>query len=134
MEIDDELSGNSFLISHAGIPEIWSPKKTKELASEVTSLLQKNPLKVLQSMWGDNPNKWHDELIDDERYRIIINYLTRMRFVDKNCALDLKNNTVTAAAGYKPWFKYSSESSLEHAKYRCSGFISVGKSSSKSSV
>ena len=43
-------------------------------------------------MWGDNPNKWHDELIDDERYRIIINYLTRMRFVDKNCALDLKNN------------------------------------------
>ena len=62
MEIDDELSGNSFLISHAGIPEIWSPKKTKELASEVTSLLQKNPLKVLRSMWGDNPNKWHDEL------------------------------------------------------------------------
>ena len=60
-------------------------------------------------MWGDNPNKWHDELIDDERYRIIINYLTRMRFVDKNCALDLKNNTVTAAAGYKPWFKYCSK-------------------------
>ena len=117
MEIDDELSGNSFLISHAGIPEIWSPKKTKELASEVTSLLQKNPLKVLQSMWGDNPNKWHDELIDDERYRIIINYLTRMRFVDKNCALDLRNNTVTAAAGYKPWFKYCSKTHEKKKQY-----------------
>ena len=58
-------------------------KKTKELASG--DFIFKKPLKVLRSMWGDNPNKWHDELIDDERYRIIINYLTRMRFVDKNC-------------------------------------------------
>ena len=117
LEIVDKLTGNSFLISHAGIPEIWSPKKTKELASEVTSLLQKNPLKVLQSMWGDNPNEWNEELVDDERCRIIINYLTRMRFVDKNCKLDLKNNTVKASAGFKPWFKYSSKVHEEKKQY-----------------
>ena len=117
LEIVDKLTGNSFLIAHAGIPEIWSPKKTKELASEVTSLLQKNPLKVLQSMWGDNPNEWNEELVDDERCRIIINYLTRMRFVDKNCKLDLKNNTVKASAGFKPWFKYSSKVHEEKKQY-----------------
>ena len=117
LEIVDEFTGNSFLIAHAGIPEIWSPEKTKELASEVTSLLQKNPLKVLQSMWGDNPNQWNEELVYDERCRIIINYLTRMRFVDKNCKLDLKNNTVKASAGFKPWFKYSSKVHEEKKQY-----------------
>ena len=117
IEIVNELSGNSFLISHAGIPEIWSPEKTKKLASEVTSALQQNPLKVLRSMWGDNPNKWNDELIDDERYRIIINYLTRMRFVGENCMLDLKNNTATAATGYKPWFKYYSKTHEKKKQY-----------------
>ncbi len=117
LEIVDEVTGNSFLIAHAGIPEIWSSEKTKELASEVTSSLQKNPLKVLQSMWGDNPNQWNEELVDDERCRIIINYLTRMRFVDKNCRLDLKNNTVKASAGFKPWFKYSSKDHEEKKQY-----------------
>ena len=117
LEIVDEVTGNSFLITHAGIPEIWSSEKTKELASEVTSLLQKNPLKVLQSMWGDNPNQWNEELVYDERCRIIINYLTRMRFVDKNCKLDLKNNTVKASAGFKPWFKYSSKDHEEKKQY-----------------
>jgi bis(5'-nucleosyl)-tetraphosphatase (symmetrical) len=117
LEIVDEVTGNSFLIAHAGIPEIWSSEKTKELASEVTSLLQKNPLKVLQSMWGDNPNQWNEELVYDERCRIIINYLTRMRFVDKNCKLDLKNNTVKASAGFKPWFKYSSKDHEEKKQY-----------------
>ena len=117
LEIVDEVTGNSFLITHAGIPEIWSSEKTKELASEVTSLLQKNPLKVLQSMWGDNPNQWNEELVNDERCRIIINYLTRMRFVDKNCKLDLKNNTVKASAGFKPWFKYSSKDHEEKKQY-----------------
>ena len=117
LEIVDEVTGNSFLIAHAGIPEIWSPEKTKELASEVTSSLQKNPLKVLQSMWGDNPNQWNEELVNDERCRIIINYLTRMRFVDKNCKLDLKNNTVKASAGFKPWFKYSSKVHEEKKQY-----------------
>ena len=117
LEIVDEFTGNSFLIAHAGIPEIWSPEKTKELASEVTSLLQENPLKVLQSMWGDNPNQWNEELVYDERCRIIINYLTRMRFVDKNCKLDLKNNTVKASAGFKPWFKYSSKVHEEKKQY-----------------
>ncbi len=117
LEIVDEFTGNSFLIAHAGIPEIWSPEKTKKLASEVTSLLQKNPLKVLQSMWGDNPNQWNEELVNDERCRIIINYLTRMRFVDKNCKLDLKNNTVKASAGFKPWFKYSSKVHEEKKQY-----------------
>lgn len=117
LEIIDEFTGNSFLIAHAGIPEIWSPEKTKELASEVTSLLQKNPLKVLRSMWGDNPNQWNEELVDHERCRIIINYLTRMRFVDRNCKLDLKNNTFKASAGFKPWFKYNSKVHEEKKQY-----------------
>ena len=68
-------------------------------------------------MWGANPNQWNEELVYDERCRIIINYLTRMRFVDKNCKLDLKNNTVKASAGFKPWFKYSSKVHEEKKQY-----------------
>ena len=117
IEIFDELTENSFLISHAGIPEIWSPKKAKKLASEVTSVLQKDPSKVLKSMWGDDPKHWNDGLDGQERYRVIINYFTRMRFINNNCMLDLENNTSRPSAGFKPWFHYGSKNHIKKRQY-----------------
>ena len=50
IEIYNECSDNTFFITHAGIPEIWSPKKAQGLANEVSVLLKKNPSQVLKSM------------------------------------------------------------------------------------
>lgn len=102
----DSYSGNTFFISHAGIPEIWSTSKALKLAKETSMALQKNPKKFLSTMWGDNPKKWNEKLEGADRQRIIINYLTRMRFVDRSGALDLKNTGSKPTDDLKPWFQY----------------------------
>ena len=41
IEFFEQSSKNTFYITHAGIPEIWSPSKAKRLASETSSMLKK---------------------------------------------------------------------------------------------
>jgi bis(5'-nucleosyl)-tetraphosphatase (symmetrical) len=60
-------------------------------------------------MWGDDPESWNKSLTGSERYRIIINYLTRMRFLGNAASLDLKNTSAKASKGFKPWFHYESK-------------------------
>ena len=117
IEISDQSNQNKFIISHAGIPEIWSIEKTRKLAEEVSMALTKNPSKILQAMWGDEPNIWNDSLEGNDRYRIIINYLTRMRFLGNTARLDLKNTSTKAAEGFEPWFNYNSESYQKMKQY-----------------
>ena len=99
---------NTFFITHAGIPEIWSPSKAQKLAREASNLLKKNPKNVLRAIWGDHPKTWADELRGEARVRIIINYFTRMRFTNNECKLDLKNTSLNPKKNFKPWFQYVS--------------------------
>ena len=117
LKIFDPITKNTFIISHAGIPEIWSLKKAQNLAEEVSLALIDNPSKILETMWGDYPNCWTDKLAGYERYRIIINYLTRMRFLGNSASLDLKNTSSKATKGYKPWFHYESTSYQKKKQY-----------------
>ena len=81
IQISDQSTNNKFIITHAGIPEIWSLEKAQDLASEVSKTLADNSSKILKAMWGDDPKSWNESLTGKERYRIIINYFTRMRFL-----------------------------------------------------
>ena len=47
IEIFDELTENSFLITHAGIPEIWSPKKQQNLLMKLHHYFKKIRLRFL---------------------------------------------------------------------------------------
>jgi len=105
----DLISGNTFFITHAGIPEIWSPTKAQKLAKEVSNALKKNPKKFLESMWGDHPRTWNENLIGADRHRMIVNYLTRMRFINQAATLDLKNASADSSDNFKPWFNYNSQ-------------------------
>ena len=109
IQISDQSGLNKFIVSHAGIPEIWSIEKALGLANEVSMALANNASEILQGMWGDKPNTWDESLVGNDRYRAIINYLTRMRFLDINAGLDLENTSNEATAGYKPWFDYESK-------------------------
>jgi bis(5'-nucleosyl)-tetraphosphatase (symmetrical) len=110
IQISDQSTNNKFIITHAGIPEIWSLEKAQDLASEVSKTLADNSSKILKAMWGDDPKSWNESLTGKERYRIIINYFTRMRFLGNNAALDMKNTSTKASKGFKPWFHYESAS------------------------
>ncbi|WP_221800836.1 symmetrical bis(5'-nucleosyl)-tetraphosphatase [Oceanobacter mangrovi] len=98
----------SWCMSHAGIPPLWSAGKARQLAAEVETVLQGEQCQQLMAeMYGNKPNIWSDDLQGTDRWRAIVNHLTRMRFIDQQCRLDFKakEGLDSAPEGYFPWFK-----------------------------
>ena len=60
-------------------------------------------------MWGDTPSKWRDNLKDYKRYRVIINYFTRMRYLDKEGSLKLRKKNLKPEENHIPWFEQTKD-------------------------
>ena len=94
---------------HAGIAPQWSIKKALRLASEVEAVLRDANLANLyyRNMYGNLPTKWSATLSGPVRWRVITNYLTRMRFCSPKGHLELHTKTGPDAppTGYLPWFQ-----------------------------
>lgn len=98
---------NNWCISHAGIPPQWSVRQARALAGEVEAVLQSGQRDdFFRHMYGNQPDRWQADLQGMDRLRVIVNYLTRMRFVGPDNELDLlsKEGVGTAPAGFRPWF------------------------------
>ena len=97
------------ILVHAGLHPYWKLIESQQYACEVEELLQgNNAQQFLKVMYGDMPNKWNKNLSGYDRYRFIINCLTRLRYVGPNIELDFveknhpresKNSTLI------PWFE-----------------------------
>jgi bis(5'-nucleosyl)-tetraphosphatase (symmetrical) len=101
----DETLG--YLMAHAGIPHIWSPTKAEALAGEVEDVMQGPQCeRYFREMYGNEPSLWRDDWEGMLRWRVITNYLTRMRLLDERGALDFshKGSVESAPAGLTPWF------------------------------
>ena len=99
---------NGWLCVHAGVVPQWDAPTVLALAGEVEQLLRSDALAdFLPLMYGDKPARWSDELVGAERWRFIINVLTRTRFVAADGTLDLvsKDSADGAPAGFFPWFE-----------------------------
>lgn len=99
----------NMMFVHAGVPPQWSAKKTITLAKEVENAIvdeQKSRL-YFANMYGNHPKVWKKDLSGVKRWRVITNYLTRMRFCDQSGRLDLKSKAGVDQApdGYIPWFE-----------------------------
>lgn len=106
----------NWCISHAGIPPRWSARKAYRLSQEVEAVLQGNDhVGFFKQMYGNTPNCWNKELQGTDRIRAIVNYLTRMRFIDGSGALDLlsKEGLDTAPNGFLPWFRHPQRKAAE---------------------
>jgi bis(5'-nucleosyl)-tetraphosphatase (symmetrical) len=98
---------HNWCMVHAGIPPQWNISKAQRLAAEVETVLQSaHPEDFLQTMYGNKPDHWKKGLSQTDRWRLIVNYLTRMRFIDERGYLDLesKEGLDTAPPGFAPWF------------------------------
>lgn len=98
---------HGWLMVHAGVVPQWDLAQTLQLAGEVEALLRSDALaQFLPSMYGDRPARWSESLAGAERWRFVINVLTRTRFVAADGTLDLvtKDGTESAPAGYFAWF------------------------------
>jgi bis(5'-nucleosyl)-tetraphosphatase (symmetrical) len=98
---------DGWLLVHAGVVPQWDAGQTLALAAEIEALLRGPRLpELLQQMYGDEPAQWSDALQGPERWRFVINVLTRIRFCtpDGRLELKVKEGAGAAPAGYAPWF------------------------------
>lgn len=102
------LEGQRHLMVHAGLLPGWTAADALALSDEVSSRL-KGPdfAAFLKSLWGDTPLAWKKKLSPDDRSRVIVNAMTRMRFCSRNGEMDLriKGKPENAPDGHVPWFE-----------------------------
>lgn len=107
----------NLVMTHAGIPPQWSLEDTRQFAGEVEKVLHgEHPKRLFANMYGNQPDYWDDELTGCERLRLITNYLTRMRFVDKDGRLEFTNKgpANTPPPGYMAWFAHPDRKLTDH--------------------
>lgn len=109
------------VLTHAGIPNIWSAEKTAQLAQEVEAIIAHDDFEVLddflKEMFGKEPALWSDQLQGHERIRCIVNYLTRMRLTDAEGRLEYSFKDALddpMPEGFKPWFEFESQAAQTH--------------------
>lgn len=108
------LLREGWLCVHAGVAPAWSAAQTLSLADEVEQLLRGPALaEFLPLMYGNQPALWDDGLKGAERWRHVINVLTRIRFVHPDGSLDFKtkDGAGSAPAGLVPWFDFAGRAS-----------------------
>jgi bis(5'-nucleosyl)-tetraphosphatase (symmetrical) len=97
-----------WLCVHAGVAPQWDLTQTLALAAEVEVLLAGPELPgFLRVMYGNEPRRWSDALTGADRWRFVINVLTRMRFVADDGTLEFatKDSAAGAPPGHRPWFE-----------------------------
>jgi bis(5'-nucleosyl)-tetraphosphatase (symmetrical) len=88
---------------------MWSLAQAHQYAGEVEAILRSTRYRdFLTHMYGNTPALWQDSLQGYERLRVITNYLTRMRFLHPDGALELDSKSATPDAGalVEPWFDH----------------------------
>ena len=96
-----------FTVVHAGLLPEWTHLQAHTLAREVEAKLQSPQYRdFLHEMYGNHPRKWHDALQGHDRLRVIVNAMTRLRFIDPDGSPNLKfaGELANAPAGLTPWF------------------------------
>lgn len=109
-------TNNIYFMSHAGLAPAWTVDKARYLAAEVENLLRGPEVKFyLQHMYGNTPSLWRDDLVDVERFRCIVNYLTRMRLckLDGSLDLDYKGSLADKPKKLVPWYDVPNRKNLE---------------------
>ena len=95
------------LMVHAGIVPQWSAAATLEHAREVEAALRTDSAALFAHMYGDQPDRWSEQLTGMDRLRFIINVLTRMRLcsADGRINLALKGKPPAHDPLWRPWFE-----------------------------
>jgi bis(5'-nucleosyl)-tetraphosphatase (symmetrical) len=98
--------GQTDLLVHAGVVPQWNVDTTLALAQEVEAVLSRDPSRIFDHMYGDEPDRWSDQLDERERRRFTINVLTRLRVCSAAGRVDLKwkGKAPPPDYTYQPWF------------------------------
>ena len=97
-----------WLLVHAGVIPQWSAEDTLACAREIESLLRSDKIEdFLPTMYGNEPRRWDASLEGPDRWRFIVNVLTRMRLCSAEGELELKKDAPgEAPPGMERWFDH----------------------------
>ena len=97
-----------WLLVHAGVIPQWSADDTLAHAREIETLLRSDDIvEFLPTMYGNEPRRWDPALQGPDRWRFIVNVLTRMRLCSADGELDLKKDTPGEAdPALQRWFAH----------------------------
>jgi bis(5'-nucleosyl)-tetraphosphatase (symmetrical) len=93
---------------HAGLAPQWDLTLTRQCAREFEDALRRDPEKLFDPLYGDQPDRWDDALEGERRLRFIVNCFTRLRYVDAEGRLMLRAKGSPKKAHTKsliPWFE-----------------------------
>ncbi|MFQ6021563.1 MAG: symmetrical bis(5'-nucleosyl)-tetraphosphatase [Acidiferrobacterales bacterium] len=101
---------------HAGLLPEWDLAKAQTLAREVETVLRgPDYCQFLNRMYGNRPDRWEESLTGWDRWRLIVNAFTRLRYCDPNGRMNL---APVGAPGSQPdhlvpWFQVPTRRSRE---------------------
>ncbi|MDM5147565.1 symmetrical bis(5'-nucleosyl)-tetraphosphatase [Candidatus Persebacteraceae bacterium Df01] len=101
------IAESDYVMIHAGRLATWEQTQTLELAAEVATRIQTDD-DFFNVMYGNNPTRWHPAFSADNRCRLIINALTRLRLLnnDGSLYLDYAGEPNQRPPGTVPWFDF----------------------------
>jgi bis(5'-nucleosyl)-tetraphosphatase (symmetrical) len=101
-------AGEGYAMVHAGLLPQWSIAKALSLAAEVEAALRGDDINAfLRPLYGNMPNAWDDALTGEDRLRVIVNAMTRMRLCTPAGVMEFKHKAapVDVPAGFAPWYE-----------------------------
>jgi len=93
---------------HAGLPPQWDLPTAIACAQELeTALRSQHGDAFYRRMYGNEPDRWREDLDGPARLRFIVNCLTRLRVCDAQgrIALGFKGRLDEIPPGLMPWFR-----------------------------
>lgn len=109
-------AGGRMAMVHAGLPPEWDIAEALEHAAEVERLLASDRYhKLIEQMYGNQPDRWDADLKGIERRRFIINACTRMRYCSDEGRLDFRHKGPpgTEPENLRPWFTLPNRKSVD---------------------
>ena len=97
-----------YSLIHAGLPPQWDLKTARACARELETTLRGPKFHdFCQKMYGNEPDRWRDDLEGMARLRFITNAFTRLRFCtpDGRLAIREKGAPGSQKNGSMPWFQ-----------------------------
>jgi len=105
-----------YAMVHAGLLPGWSIGEARLLAAEVEAAFRGAAYRgFLAHLYGSKPARWHPGLRGADRLRVIVNAMTRMRFLtaDGEMEFNAMGRPEEAPPGYVPWFDAPGRASRE---------------------
>lgn len=97
-----------YAMVHAGLLPQWTIARAQTLALEAETVLRgANHDDFLRPLYGNLPSRWRDDLSGDDRQRVIVNAMTRMRLctADGDMEFHHKLGPVDMPPGFMPWYE-----------------------------